>query len=155
MLDVVDRFDSKWIPVTECGCHLWTAATNKAGYGKFSTSNGKWNLAHRIAYERVNGKIPDGFLVCHKCDTPSCVNPEHLFIGTYNDNNKDRELKNRGRQQSGEKHGRSKLTANEVVQLRELVASGEMSSYAASKKFGINSKTAHDIVSGKLWKHVA
>ena len=157
MGQALDRFDSKWMPVTDCGCHLWTASVNKAGYGKFGSQNGtaNWVLAHRYAYERINGKIPKGFIVCHKCDTPACVNPEHLFLGTYADNNRDREAKNRGRQPSGEKHGRSKLNEKDVIQLRELVQSGTMSAYSAGKKFGINSKTAHDIVSGKLWKHVA
>ena len=157
MVNLLDKFDSKWMPVTDCGCHLWTASVNKAGYGKFSRQDGtaRWMLAHRYAYERVNGKISDGLLVCHKCDTPSCVNPEHLFIGTYNDNNHDREIKNRGRQPSGVKHGRSKLNETQVIQLRELVQSGAMTAYSASKKFGINSKTAYDIASGKLWKHVA
>ena len=157
MATMLDRFDSKWVPVTECGCHLWTASVTKAGYGKFSRQDGttRWVLAHRYSYERVNGKIPDGLLVCHKCDTPSCVNPEHLFVGTYTDNNRDRETKNRGRQQFGEKHGRSKLDEKQVIQLRELVRSGTMSSYAAGKKFGIDKKTAYDIASGKLWKHVA
>ena len=151
----IDRFDSKWMAVTECGCHLWTAAVNKSGYGKFATNDNRWALAHRVAYERAYGKIPEGFLICHKCDTPSCVNPEHLFVGTHVDNSQDREMKSRGRQQCGEKHGRSKLNESDVIQLRELVKSKTMTSYAAGKKFGINSKTVRDIASGKLWKHVA
>lgn len=150
-----ERFDAKWMPVTECGCHLWFAAVNHFGYGKFAVASEKWALAHRYSYERHYGKIPDGMLVCHSCDVPSCVNPEHLFLGTYADNAKDRQKKNRGGQPKGEEHGRSKLTADDVVKIRELVANEELTSYAASKKFGINHKTARDIVSGKLWKHVA
>ena len=154
MTEAFDRFDKKWIPITDCGCYLWTAAVNKNGYGKFA-SNGGWILAHRYAYERENGKIPEGLIVCHSCDNPSCVNVNHMFLGTHADNNKDRDQKNRNRQLCGEDHGRSKLTIDQVRELRELVKNGALSAYAASKKFGINHKTSRNIVEGKLWKHVA
>ena len=88
---VRDRFNSKWMPEPFSGCWLWTAANNGV-YGTLrdNRENGfRSKFAHRFSWEIHNGEIPNGFLVLHKCDTPLCVNPEHLFLGTYQDNRLD------------------------------------------------------------------
>lgn len=75
-------------------CHLWTGHKDRDGYGTFRYKDKKIR-SHRAAYQLFVGKIPDGFLVCHTCDTPSCVNPKHLFIGTNKDNVNDMWTKGR------------------------------------------------------------
>lgn len=96
----LERFEEKYIPEPTTGCWLWNAFINPAGYGHFSTNlSGRWKneRAHRASYELFIGPIPDGMCVCHACDTPACVNPDHLFLGTRGDNNTDRGRKGRGR----------------------------------------------------------
>lgn len=73
-----ERFDDKWMPEPNTGCHLWTGCRTKKGYGKLGLG-GKYPYAHRWAYERAFGPIPDGLELHHTCHTPSCCNPEHLL----------------------------------------------------------------------------
>jgi hypothetical protein len=78
--------EDKCIPVPECGCWIWTAYTLPNGYGKMSYGGHPPRFAHRLSFMAFKGEIPEGMSVCHKCDTPSCVNPDHLFLGTQSDN---------------------------------------------------------------------
>jgi len=83
---LAERF---WEKVSKTAtCWLWTAGSQKAGYGRFKV-NGKLQGAHRVAYELTNGPIPAGLVLCHRCDNPQCVNPAHLFPGTHGDNARD------------------------------------------------------------------
>lgn len=91
----IDRFLSGISrPFGESGCWIWTRSKNARGYGYFYANNLAWK-AHRFTYACFVGEIPPGLLVCHRCDTPSCVNPAHLFLGTHADNVRDMVQKNR------------------------------------------------------------
>src|SRR5947207_5829360 len=85
------------------GCWVWLRARTSRGYGNIHLG-GKMVSAHRVAWELVNGPIPEGLLVLHKCDNPSCVNPDHLFLGTNADNRKDAQVKGRLPRHLGEKN---------------------------------------------------
>ena len=88
----------------ETGCWEWGLSVFDYGYAKMSYK-GKMLTAHRVAYETFIGQIPDGLLVCHHCDNPKCINPDHLFIGTHQDNSNDKIKKGRGVQGfAGKKH---------------------------------------------------
>lgn len=82
-------------------CWLWDGALNSKGYGSMGFLKKGW-LAHRLSYTAFKGPIPDGLLVCHSCDVPSCVNPDHLWLGTTRDNQRDSESKGRAGWQNGE-----------------------------------------------------
>lgn len=83
---------TSYVPI--CGCWLWTGALNNMGYGMLMV-NGKRVLAHRASYEVNVGPIPEGLFALHECDTPSCVNPNHITLGTQTDNM--RQASQRGR----------------------------------------------------------
>lgn len=92
--DALSRFESKYTPVTESGCWLWIGSVSSSGYGGFRY-NKKMVSAHRASWMLHNGEISADMLVCHKCDTPLCVNPDHLFLGTQKDNMQDKLEKSR------------------------------------------------------------
>jgi hypothetical protein len=102
-------FDRHIIPEPNSGCWLWDGATNNDGYGTIRR-NKTTRSAHRYAFEIANGNIQNGLCVCHKCDVPSCVNPDHLFSGTHTDNMRDRSLKG--------KHNWMKLSIDDVKRIK-------------------------------------
>lgn len=136
------------------GCHHWTASTNKFGYGKIKAGDSGWKLAHRVAWEFANGPVPKGLYVLHTCDNPGCVNPSHLYLGSYKDNAQDRERRDRGNHAKGSAHGRSKLSADQVVGIKKLYSSGEYSYRKLGKMFGVDGKSIADIVNGLNWTHL-
>lgn len=163
--ETVRRFWAK-VDKTE-GCWLWTASTRSKGYGAlgYTTISGKIinGRAHRFSWELVHGPVPDGLCVLHKCDTPACVRPSHLFLGTKADNNRDMHTKGRsvpggtytsGRYKRGEQHWGSKLTAKVVRALRKTRERTGMSYTKLGKKYGIGLATVWQIINHKTWKHI-
>lgn len=107
--DPVERFTSK-VSVNADGCHIWGAQVKRDGYGSFSFRGKTWR-AHKAAYTLFKGEVPEGMCVLHKCDVRTCVNPEHLFIGTIQDNVRDMDAK-------GRRVTRAKLTKDEAAKVR-------------------------------------
>ena len=143
-----------WAKVDMDGkCWLWKGALWGKGYGAVRRQ-GKVMGAHRWSWTITNGAIPDGMIVLHKCDTPNCVNPKHLRIGTYKDNLQDMIDRGRDNWARGERQRSAKLTAIAVIRLRKLVANG-MSQKDAARLYGIAKSTVSVIISGKTWAHVA
>lgn len=133
------------------GCWFWTGPSHQKGYGTFSLF-GRLVRAHRFAYEAFVGSIPDGMLVCHKCDNPPCVRPDHLFVGTHIDNRNDMLRKGRAPRPE-ELASRAKLTNAQVIELRALSASGVRNCDLA-RRFELDSSTVSEIVRGLLWTHL-
>jgi hypothetical protein len=136
------------------GCWKWKGGRTTGypgqlgGYGVYHMLGEK--RAHRIAWRLAYGPIPKGMCVCHRCDNPSCVNPEHLFLGTKAENNADKQSKGRAVILSGERHGNSKLTAAQLEELVALRGNGKSLGYLASK-FGLSKSS----ISARLRRIVA
>ena len=142
-------FHQKYERVTESGCWIWTGYVDKWGYGiNRGFPVGTRRLAHRCSYEMARGPIPDGMLVCHSCDVPACVNPNHLFLGTPADNSADKVSKRR--HLYGENTPAAKLNASQVTAIRG--ATGSQRKIA--KAFGVTDMTVWKIRTGKTWKHI-
>jgi len=134
-------------------CWLWTASKNLGGYGYFSFK-GKSNLAHRVSYELFVGQLHEYSLVCHSCDNPSCVNPDHLWLGTNADNIRDMDKKGRRVAPRGEAVSTSKLTETQVLSIREKYATGEYTQSELGKEFKVRGETISKIVKGTRWAHL-
>lgn len=155
----------KYVNKTET-CWNWTGSKTR-GYGHYSLS-GKQYRTHRLMWEVVNGAIPDGMVICHKCDNPSCVNPDHLFIGTQADNIADCIAKGRSSKYMhkgvgagepkppyaiGEHKPNAKLTENDVREIKRLWSNG-LKMPIIAKQFGVNRSAVRQIIKGITWKHV-
>jgi HNH endonuclease len=143
---VKERFNSKWIIQPNSDCWIWTSSLDgSGGYGKFWFKTKK-EYAHRVAWLLYHGSIPENKCVLHYCDTPACVNPGHLFLGTQRDNAQDRESKGRMRHVNGEANGKTRITDAEI---REIRASNETQSVLA-RRFGTRQQYISDIQRNKV-----
>lgn len=137
-------------------CWDWsgTIMESRGGYGYFRM-NGRMFRAHRFSWKLAKGEIPEGLFVLHKCDNAKCVRPSHLFLGTHKDNMDDMVAKGRatGCPSKGEAASRSKLTEQQVLEIRALKNSGEIYPNIR-KRFGIAHNTAWSIVNRKTWTHI-
>jgi hypothetical protein len=181
MATLEERF---WSKVDKSGdCWVWTDHKTAQGDGRIHVGP-SMKRAHRIAYELAIGQIPQGMYVCHHCDNKSCVNPEHLFLGTHQDNMTD--MMNKGRHVApsgarngarlhpescprGDKHGfhnhpeawlrgeaskRAKLTAIDVLAIRSLYQSGGWTHRTLAQRFNINKGHVHRIIIREVWRHI-
>lgn len=163
-----DRF---WQKVNKAGpdeCWLWTAGKIPDGYGRIAIGwPQRFFLAHRLSYFLATGVDPD-LCVCHRCDTPACVNPAHLFLGTHTDNMRDRNAKGRAGHRKGDAHharlnpelvarGESqhlaKLTEERVREIRTLFAGGATKEQLGVR-FGVTRQSIGAVVARQTWKHV-
>jgi hypothetical protein len=157
-LSLEDRF---WHYVAKSkGCWLWTGTCDKNGYGRLMIDANPL-LAHRLSWNIHYGDIPptdsrykkgESKHVLHHCDNPTCVNPEHLYLGTPQDNTND--MWNRGRAKPGhlvgEKHGMAKLTEAQVREIRQ----GNETYRVLAKRFGVSATTIADVRHRHIWKHI-
>lgn len=131
------------------GCWLWMASKNKDGYGEFFGEAGKHISAHRFSYFIHYGEIPAGMCVCHECDNPSCVKPEHLFLGTVEDNRNDKLRKNR--QMKGERFPLSRLKESQVLEIVELSRTRQKTMSQLAADYGVSNGTIGSIMNGDNW----
>lgn len=133
-------------------CVTWNFSTDPDGYGRIR--RGKTMQAHRAAWVELFGPIPEDLCVLHSCDNPPCCNPKHLFLGTTADNNKDKFDKSR--HSFGESHGRAKLTAAQVVAIRNeyVYGSSTRGTTALARKYGVCQKTLYEALHGKHWARI-
>ncbi len=149
-----DRFHSKFRIDEITGCWLWTGAKKELGYGVIGLGHRTDGIikAHRAAYKLYNGDIPDGMCVLHKCDTPSCVNPGHLFLGSLKDNARDCVSKGRAvlPDNRGERATWAKLKSSDVLQIKKR----EMSGPAYARMYGVSKSAIYEIWRGRNWSSI-
>lgn len=144
----IDRFWGKVDIQGRNDCWEWIGAKQSNGYGNFSF-NSCYILAHRFCWLIYFGKIPDGLFVLHHCDNRRCLNPKHLFLGTQKDNLKDMDLK--GRRCRGEKHHNSKLSENQIYEIRKKYIPWKYTQKKLSEEYGVSHKAISLIVNRKRW----
>ena len=144
---------------TAHGCWLWQATLNENGYGVFYFQ-GRTGLAHRAAWAMLRGPIPSGLVVLHGCDTPSCVNPDHLRLGTVLDNIRDMDAKGRRVNVGvpptplrGEANPNARLTLSQVRDIRALFRLGS-SKRSLSMRFGVSRPVIAGIIEGRSWREL-
>jgi hypothetical protein len=147
-----EKFLAKVCPDLASGCWLWQGLVRADGYG-YLVFAGARRRAHRVAWLLFRGEIGFGLVVCHKCDVRACVNPEHLFLGTPDDNAQDMVAK--GRTLRGEEHTSARLTAEQVSRIKTMLAEDRMHVSEIARQFGVAYTTIQAIKTGKTWRHVA
>lgn len=150
------------------GCWIWQGTVTKSKgylpYGRLKYQ-GKQLLAHRVSYELHIGAIPKDSFVLHRCDNATCANPDHLFLGTHDENmadkvQKDRQARGVGitgnrNSASGERHGRALLTTNDVLEIRRISSIGHRYGRAElASRYGVSEATIKAIKSRKIWKNI-
>lgn len=146
---MVDSFFN-FVAKTTAGCWEWTGSRHEQGYGRYRQGD-RIAKAHRVSYEIHKGPIPDGLFVLHRCDNPACVNPDHLFLGTHDDNMADMVAKGRARtnKRSGLLNPAAKITPAEAEEIRRL--RGRATQAQIARRFGVSQQLVSCIQTGKNW----
>lgn len=147
MLTSADKLFER-LAITDEGCWEFLGGRTGANYGMVSMGSRNLRGAHVLAYEYFNEPVPDGLQVLHKCDNPPCCNPDHLFVGTLQDNKDDEVAK--GRHAYGERVGNHKLTEEDVHEIRELLSQG-YSLASIGRAFDVTKQAIYWIREGKNW----
>jgi hypothetical protein len=152
----IERFQDRIMPEANSGCWLWIAAASSQGYGEV-TIDGRAILAHRASFISSFGPISkDKPVIRHRCDTPQCVNPDHLGSGTQADNMRDRFERNRAMNCIGERNHNAKLTRALAIELKTILQQSRRPSYRAlARQFGVSHQAIGFIAIGKNWRHAA
>lgn len=150
-MDIKERLFS-FINMNSNGCWDWIGAKNKKGYGCLSYKN-KTTIAHRLSYLLFIGEIPKDLHVLHRCDNPKCINPNHLFLGTDLDNSNDKISKGRFVCSYGKDNGNSKLTDEQVVDIKIKIKKG-LSFASISRTYEVSETTIAYIAKNKSWRHI-
>lgn len=138
-------------------CWLWTGSKGKRGHGRIRVGK-KGDFAHRVSFVIHYGSIPNGKMICHKCNVACCVNPKHLYIGNHKSNTED--SINAGTfvksviLSNGEDNINAKLTNEKVIEIRKLYSKGNISQYELANRFGVTQPTINDVILNKIWRHV-
>ena len=147
---LLDRFWEKVDKRGENECWEWLGSKDKNGYGQIAV-NSIVTKAHRLSWELCsNDEIPEEMLICHRCDNPSCINPNHLFLGNQSDNMIDMLRKNRGKHPKGENHYNAKLTEKDVLEIRKLINLNK-SCYEIGKMFKVSKSAISHIKFNRTW----
>lgn len=164
----VSIFERFWRKVTKTdSCWMWTGCVSTDGYGriKLDKPSSLNRTTHKLSWEIANGPVPDGLFVLHKCDVRRCVNPEHLFLGTQQDNVDDMLSKGRNQRGSGhymarrgggkgEDNRASKLTEAQVLEIRARYKPRTVGVDVLAKDFGVSRSTVWLVIKRKLWDHI-
>ena len=154
MLDgLPERFTDRIHEMPYCGCHLWDGYTKPTGYGRVQWKGRMW-LLHRLAWTLTHGPVPDNVCVCHRCDVRSCVNPDHLFLGTHAENMADMKSKGRAKGTRGEDNKMSKLTSAQVLDVRRRYAGGGVTYSQLGRELGVHKTLIGYVVRKEIWRHL-
>lgn len=153
-----DKFKRRSKLNEETGCIEWLGSQMGMGYGSVHykldrNTKQKTGRAHRLAYQVFVGEIPEGMLVCHTCDNRKCINPKHLFLGTYLDNSRDKIRKGRAVYRRGENNQNAKLTEENIKLSYQLRSEGWIYK-DLGEKFSVSPSAIRSALSKKSWKHI-
>ena len=152
-MPIAERFWRRVKRGAQTECWEWQGGMFSDGYGAF-TMDKRARKAHRVAWELENGPIPHGLVICHRCDNPACVNPSHLFPGTWAENSHDRDTKGRTCRTPGSERWSSKLTEAIVLDIRARYIPRKVTLQQLADEYGVCMQLISQIVNRKIWTHI-